>query len=119
MNVQQVLQRTDASTLVASGVKPAAPAAAAQQAKLVEGAQSFEAMMLGEMLKPLQFGAGVEDGDEASAGGAAETVRGMGTDALAKALSSHGGLGLARKIVDQVTAEHDAANRKSGRTKVV
>jgi Rod binding domain-containing protein len=119
MTVQQASQKTDVSSLIGvGGVKPA-NAAAIQRQKLVEGAQSFEAMMMGEMLKPLQFGAGVEDGGEPSAGGAADTLRGMGTDALAKALVSRGGLGIARKIVDEVTAEEQARDKSKGVTKVV
>ena len=118
MTVQQTTQKTDLSTLIgAGGIKPA-NAAAIQQKKLVEGAQSFEAMMLGEMLKPLQFGAGVQDGGEPSAGGATDTLRGMGTDALAKALASRGGLGVARKIVDEVTAEQQGRDKAKGVTKV-
>jgi flagellar protein FlgJ len=94
-------------------------ASAIQHGKLVEASQSFEAMMLTEMLKPLHFGAGVDEGGEESAGGAADTIRGMGTDALGKALAAHGGLGIARKIVKEVTSEHDAADAKRGGTKVV
>jgi Rod binding domain-containing protein len=119
MTVHQALQKTDVSSLIGAGeVKPAS-AAAIQQKMLVEGAQSFEAMMMGEMLKPLQFGSGVEDGGEPSAGGAADTLSGMGTDALAKALASRGGLGIARKIVDEVTAEQQARDKSKGVTKVV
>ena len=70
---------------------------------LVEGARQFEAMLLQEMLKPLQFGAGPDEGGEESAGGAADTVRGFGTEAIA----SGGGFGIARQIVRQVGAEEE------------
>jgi Rod binding domain-containing protein len=119
MTVQRTHEKTEVSILIAAGgVKPA-NAAAIQRQKLVEGARSFEAMMLGEMLKPLQFGSGVEDGGEPSAGGAADTLSGMGTDALAKALASRGGLGVARKIVDEVTAEQEVRDKARGVTKVL
>jgi Rod binding domain-containing protein len=87
-------------------------------AKLTSAAQSFEAMMLNEMLKPLHFGAGVADGSEDDAGGAADTIKGMATDALGKALASGGGFGIARKIVKQVTAEEEATKVRRGETKV-
>jgi Rod binding domain-containing protein len=87
-------------------------------AKLAEAAQQFEAMMLNELLKPMHFGAGVDEGAEEGSGGAADTIRGMGTDALGKALSAHGGMGVARQIVKQVTAAHHAAEVKREGTKV-
>ena len=64
-------------------------------------------MLLQEMLKPLQFGAGPDEGGEESAGGAADTVRGFGTEAIAKAIASGGGFGIARQIVRQVGAEEE------------
>lgn len=86
--------------------------------KLVDGARQFEAMMLGEMLKPLQFGASPDDGGE-SQGGAGESIRGFGTEAMAKAIATRGGFGVARDIVRQVTAEHEAAELKKRGTKVL
>ena len=104
MTVQPVLQGSPQTT--------------AQNAKLVKGAEEFEAMMLNQMLKPLQFGAGVDAGGEESTGGAADTIRGMGTEALGKALAAHGGLGFARKIVEEVTREQDNVIAKKGESKV-
>ena len=95
----------------------AVPAGDPQQAKLVNAAQSFEAMMLNEMMKPLHFGNGVDEGGDESGEGAAGTIRGMGTETLSKALSAHGGLGIAQKIVAEVTREHDAAMAKKVRVK--
>ncbi len=90
----------------------------AKLAKLTGAAQSFEAMMLNEMLKPLHFGAGVEDAAEEDAGGASDTIKGIATDALGKALAAAGGVGIARKIVKQVTAEEEATKVQRGETKV-
>lgn len=88
------------------------PTAGAQQrlAKLTDGAQSFEAMMLGQMLKPLQFGGtpGADSDDDSNPDAGADTTRGMGTEALAKAIASGGGFGIARQIIRQVTLEDHA-----------
>jgi Rod binding domain-containing protein len=105
MTTQQISQKIAVAP-------PSAPDRAT--AKLVDASQQFEAMMLNEMLKPLQFGAGVDAGGEESAGGAADTIHGMGTDALGKALSSHGGLGIAKKIVGEITAQHEAETKRKG-----
>ena len=86
--------------------------------KLVDGARSFEAMMLGEMLKPLNFGGSPDDGADADAG-AAGTIRSLGTEAVAKAISTAGGFGLARQIIRQVDAEHEVAETKKEGTKVL
>lgn len=87
------------------------PPEAAQRAKLVDASEKFEAMMLSQMLKPLQFGASPDAGDEESSGGAADTVRGMATEALGKALSQHGGMGIARSVLQQVMAEENARGK--------
>ena len=87
------------------------------QAKLKDGAQQFEAMMLGEMLKPLHFGGAADqdgDGDDRAGG----TIESFGTEALTKAIASSGGFGIARHILRQVTAERDARQGESGGTKV-
>jgi Rod binding domain-containing protein len=126
MTIQQVIQSTNAAALSVGTPRAAtvsagtgiAPSADAKTARLVNASQEFEAMMLNEMLKPLQFGAGVEDGGEESSGGAAATIRGMGTDALGKALASHGGMGIARKIVADVTKERETTKVQGKGAKV-
>lgn len=110
-----IQQSSSTSATGLTGMQPLDP----QHGKLVKAAEAFEAMMLNEMLKPLKFGAEVDSGGDESAGGAGDTIRGMGTDALGKALASHGGLGVARKIVAEVTREHDAAMAKKGIGKVI
>jgi flagellar protein FlgJ len=110
-------------------VAVAAPAAeTAWKAKLTEGAHQFEAMMLEQMMKPLQFGGGPgsdPDSGESSTGldgekpdAASDVVRSFGTEALAKAIANGGGLGLAQQIIRQVTAEHDSNATKVSLTKV-
>ena len=89
-----------------------------ETAKLKDGAQQFEAMMLGEMLKPLHFGGAADaagEGDDDRAGG---TIESFGTEALTKAIAAGGGFGIARQILRQVTAERDARQGGEGGTKV-
>ncbi len=81
---------------------------AARRAKLVDASQQFEAMMMSQMLKPLEFGAAPDAAGEQSTGGAADTVRGIATEALGKALAQHGGVGIARSVLKQVLAEESA-----------
>ena len=82
-------------------------------AKLTSGAHEFEAMMLQQMMKGLKFGEAPGDGtDGEEASGANGTLQSYGTEALAKAISSQGGFGIAKKIIQQVTAE-DAAKGNS------
>jgi flagellar protein FlgJ len=85
------------------------PNEAQQRAKLVDGAEQFEAMMLQEMLKPLKFGSVDPDADNAK-GGDSETMRGFATEAVGKALAKGGGFGLARQIIRQVTLEQEGQN---------
>ena len=103
------IDATAGSTVAASKPDP----------KLVDGARQFEAMMLGEMMKGLSFGGAPGDDPEDSSAGAAGTVRSFGTEAVAKAIATGGGFGLARQIIRQVTAEHEAAEAKQGGTKVL
>jgi Rod binding domain-containing protein len=98
MTVQQVLFRMGSTA-------SESPVDGAKTAKLSKAAEEFEAVMLNELLKPLHFGAGVDQGEEEPSGDAAETVRGLGTDALGKALAAQGGFGIARKVVKEVTRE--------------
>ena len=86
--------------------------------KLADGARQFEAMMLEQMLKPMHFGTSPDEAGEADAKGSNDTLSGFGTEAVAKALASGKGFGLARQIVRQVTAEHKARTSGTGGTKV-
>ena len=93
---------------------------AQKQAKLVDGAHQFEAMLLNEMLKPLKFGE-AESSDlsaDESQGGASDTIRGFATEAIGKAIAGKGGMGLAKQIISQVTTEHQRQEAKKVGTKV-
>jgi peptidoglycan hydrolase FlgJ len=80
---------------------------AQKQAKLVDAAQQFEAMMLQEMLKPMRGGKDSWDGDDKSdSDSASDTISSFGTEAFAKAISKGGGFGIARQVISQVKLEH-------------
>jgi Rod binding domain-containing protein len=69
----------------------------AQVAKLWQGAQNFEAMALGELLKPM-FDT-VDASKTVFGGGSAEGQwRPMLIDAIGKQMAAHGGLGLAEPV---------------------
>jgi len=77
-----------------------------KQAKLVDSALQFEATMLQELLKPMQHGQSSWGDEEKSEDSASDTISSFGTEAIAKAISKSGGFGIARRVVEQVTQEH-------------
>jgi peptidoglycan hydrolase FlgJ len=88
------------------GISRLPTAEAQRQAKLVDAAQQFEATMLQELLKPMQHGQSSWGDEEKSEDSASDTISGLGTEAIAKAISKSGGFGIARRVVEQVTQEH-------------
>jgi peptidoglycan hydrolase FlgJ len=77
-----------------------------KQAKLVDSAQQFEATMLQELLKPMQHGQSSWGDEEKSEDSASGTMSSFGTEAIAKAISKGGGFGIARRVVEQISQEH-------------
>jgi len=99
----------------AIGAVPAAPTAAAptlEHRKLTEAAQQFEGMLLQEMLKPMREHGFAQDGnDDKDGSGFADTMSSYGTEAVATAIAKGGGLGIAKRVIEQVEGEkssHDA-----------
>jgi flagellar protein FlgJ len=88
-------------------------------AKLTDAAQQFEAMLMQELLKPMQAGQDSWGGEEKNDDPSADTISSFGTEAVAKAIARGGGLGIARQVIQQVTLEHrlDAEKNQPG-TKV-
>jgi Rod binding domain-containing protein len=70
----------------------------AGKVKAEKAAQDFEAVLLGSLLESLQksFAGTSEDGAPGS-----DNYAAMGTQALASAMSTHGGIGIARMILHQ------------------
>ena len=75
--------------------------------KLAEAAQQFEGMLLQEMLKPMrEHGFGQEEDDSKQEGsGFADTLSSYGTEAVATAISKSGGLGIAKRVIEDVERE--------------
>lgn len=90
-----------------------------RQSKLADAAHQFEGMFLQQFLKPLQSGknslTGDSNGDKSSddSDGSGDTLQTYGTEALANAISSRGGFGIARQVIQQVTREHQQATQKN------
>ena len=107
---------------------PAAVRDAALDPKLVTAAHQFEASLMEELLKPLTSSQifsddEADEGNGASAGGlgnlasagdgSSGALMSFGSEALAKALSEKGGLGIARKVLDHFeTAASEAEPQK-------
>lgn len=84
------------SALPPIGSLPAAPPAG--KLKAVKAAQDFESVLLGSLLESLQKSfAGPKD--DAPVG--SDTYAQIGAQALASAISAHGGIGLASMILHQ------------------
>ena len=74
--------------------------------KLVQAAQQFEAVMMGELMKPLGSNAAIGgDGDESSS----NPMQSYGVEAMTGALARSGALGFASKMVKAVES-HEQEN---------
>lgn len=83
---------------------------ALRHGKLVQAAQQFEAVMLGELMKPLSKGSAIaENADEASS----NPMQSYGVEAMAAALAKSGALGFAATMVNSVES-HLAKNNSAG-----
>jgi flagellar protein FlgJ len=96
------IDRIDAISGGAIGVDPAVR----EHSRLVDAAQQFE----GLMLKPLQSSENKWDSGDRDADKSMDTLSSYGIEAVATAISKGGGLGIARKVVQQVN--HEAALKK-------
>ncbi len=74
--------------------------------RLVTAAHEFEASLMQELVKPLEEDSlfGTPEGSH----GSNETLMTFGSQALAKALSDHGGLGIAKRVLEHFHAPVNA-----------
>jgi len=94
------------ATAVARGTAAGATTGSATpQPRLVKAAHEFEAQMMKELMKPLSDGGSLTgadaDGDDAEGSGGA--LGEFAQEALGRALSEHGGFGIATSIVKQLS----------------
>jgi Rod binding domain-containing protein len=97
---------------------PSVPVAAEGQPqapppRLVGAAHEFEAQMMKQLLKPMTESDPLTGEDEDSTSGSGGALGEFATESLARALSDRGGLGIAHKIVDQLS---HSGNKVAGRS---
>jgi Rod binding domain-containing protein len=93
--------------------KAQAAASTVPQPRLVKAAHEFEAAMMKELMAPLEPGHGSIEGENDDSG-SSSALSSFAGEALGKALSEHGGFGIAKSIIRQLTA----ASNHSGNTPV-
>jgi Rod binding domain-containing protein len=77
--------------------------------KLQKAAREFEAQLLAELLRHMQFNAGVLPGSDSS--GANEQYHNMATQAVAEAMAAGGGIGIAKSISSQLHQVNNGSTR--------
>jgi peptidoglycan hydrolase FlgJ len=83
--------------------------------RVVDAAQKFEAILLGEMIKPLREKSELDPDTDSD--GPNETFTSYGTEALAQAMVKAGGIGIARQIVNHFVATKES--RIDGESRLV
>jgi len=78
--------------------------ATAPSPKLVSAAHEFEAAMMKELMAPLQSG---DEDDE----GSSSALGSFAGEALGKAISEHGGFGIAKSILQQLSTENHSGKK--------
>lgn len=87
---------------IQSLIPTAATAETREKNRLTDAAQQFEAVFLQDLLEAFQQQSS-DDGEEKSPG--SDTMSSFGTEAVAKAISKEGGMGIAKQIVAKVELE--------------
>jgi Rod binding domain-containing protein len=85
-----------------SGNLPGQPAGSPQP-RLVKAAHEFEAQMMNELLKPLTASDALAGDEDDTGMGSAGALGAFASEALGRALSEHGGLGIADSIVHSLS----------------
>ncbi|HTB96669.1 MAG TPA: hypothetical protein VK716_06655 [Terracidiphilus sp.] len=88
--------------LQASPATPATPTQGMAQPRLVRAAHEFEAQMMKELLGPLVGESDSEDGSE-DFGSSSNALGSFATEALGNALSEQGGIGIADRILKDLS----------------
>jgi peptidoglycan hydrolase FlgJ len=82
-----------------------------RDSRLVAAAHQFEASMMNELMKPLMENSLFDDKDGSSTlgggTGGSNALTGFASEAFARSLSEHGGLGIARQIINSLKSKPD------------
>ena len=73
------------------------------QPRLVRAAHEFEAQMMQELMKPMTHASSLTGEDDDSDSGSGGALGEFASEALGKALSEHGGFGIASGIVKELS----------------
>jgi Rod binding domain-containing protein len=89
----------------ASGMAAAGQPDSTVSPRLVRAAHEFEGMMMKELLKPMMHNDDIigEDADTDSDSSSSNALGEYALEALGKSLSEHGGFGIARSIIHQLS----------------
>ena len=79
--------------------------------KVVNAAHEFEASMMKELMAPLAGGDSLEGGEDTASSESAITS--FASEALGKAISEHGGFGIANRILHQLSAAGNQSGKPS------
>lgn len=88
--------------------------AAAADPRLKPAAHEFEACMMKELLEPLQKDTLAGDDGDDGGEGHGNALTSYGAEALARAISDHGGFGIASKIIGQLSHGQSAHGGTAG-----
>jgi len=95
---------------LASGAIPQSKPSSVPEPRLVHAAHEFEAAMMKELMAPL-LSANNEDGEEEE--GSSSALTSYAGEAMAKAISEHGGLGIANLIIRRLSAHGNHSKEPS------
>ena len=85
------------------------PARPTPNPKLVNAAHEFEAQLMNELLKPMTQGDGLTGSEEEGGLGSAGALGDFASEALGRALSNQGGLGIAKQIIGHLSQSNTTA----------
>ena len=86
------------------GAATASGTASTPSPRLVNAAHEFEAQLMGELLKPMSKSLSMNGDDDDSDSGSTNAMGTYATEALARAISNKGGLGIADHIVHSLSS---------------
>ena len=109
-------------SIVAPKAAPSPATPATPPPRLVRAAHEFEAQMMKELMKPLNQGNSLTGADDSadSDSGSSGALGEFASEALGRALSEHGGFGIASSIVKQLThSKHGSSATQNGTLPVI